>query len=114
MRTVLIVAATIGVSAPAFAQTAAPKVGAERLKVARPPAPGECAPRQFLRLPEISPAPTALPLTPDLRSCRRFASPSRPDQGTLVPLVSWAGNGGFNGRNPMPTLQQAHESRGNL
>jgi hypothetical protein len=39
MRTILIVAAIIGFSAPAFAQTAAPKVGTKRLKVVRPPAP---------------------------------------------------------------------------
>jgi hypothetical protein len=42
MRTVLIVAAVIGFSAPAFAQTAAPKVGTKRLKVVRPPAPMGC------------------------------------------------------------------------
>ena len=36
MRTLLILAAIVSLSAPAFAQTAAPKVGGKRLKQVKP------------------------------------------------------------------------------
>ena len=42
MRTLLILAAIIGLSASAFAQTAAPKVGGKRLKQVKPSAPMGC------------------------------------------------------------------------
>jgi hypothetical protein len=42
MRTLLILAAIIGFSASAFAQTAAPKVGGKPLKQVKPPAPMGC------------------------------------------------------------------------
>ena len=42
MKTLLIVAAIIGLSASAFAQTAAPKVGGKPLKQVKPPAPMGC------------------------------------------------------------------------
>jgi hypothetical protein len=42
MRTLLILTAIIGFSASAFAQTAAPKVGAKPLKQVKPPAPMGC------------------------------------------------------------------------
>ena len=42
MRTLLIVATIIGLSASAFAQTAAPKAGGKPLKQAKPSAPPGC------------------------------------------------------------------------
>lgn len=42
MRTLLVLAAIIGLSAPAFAQTAAPKVGGKPLKQITPVAPMGC------------------------------------------------------------------------
>jgi hypothetical protein len=42
MRTLLVVAAIIGLSATAFAQTAAPKVGGKPLRQVKPPAPMGC------------------------------------------------------------------------
>jgi hypothetical protein len=42
MRTLLILAAIIGFSVSALAQTAAPKVGGKPLKHAKPPAPMAC------------------------------------------------------------------------
>jgi hypothetical protein len=42
MRTPLVVAAIIGLSATAFAQTAAPKVGGKPLRQVKPPAPMGC------------------------------------------------------------------------
>jgi hypothetical protein len=42
MRTLLILAATIGFSASVFAQTVAPKVGGKPLKQLKPPAPMGC------------------------------------------------------------------------
>jgi hypothetical protein len=42
MRTLLILAAIVSLSASAFAQTAAPKVGGKRLKQAKPSAPMGC------------------------------------------------------------------------
>jgi hypothetical protein len=42
MRTLLILAAIIGFSASAFAQTATPKIGAKPLKQAKPPTPMGC------------------------------------------------------------------------
>jgi hypothetical protein len=75
MRTLLIVATIIGLSASAFAQTAAPKVGGKPLKQVKPPAPmgcklvgtvkgtklwaGDCA-----AAPELRATPTAEPAAP--------------------------------------------------
>jgi hypothetical protein len=42
MRTLLILAAIVSLSASAFAQTAAPKVGGKRLKQVKPSAPMGC------------------------------------------------------------------------
>ena len=42
IRTLLVLAAIIGFSASAFAQTAAPKVGGKPLKQVKPPAPMGC------------------------------------------------------------------------
>jgi hypothetical protein len=42
MRTLLIVATFVGLSASAFAQTAAPKIGGKPLKQAKPIAPMAC------------------------------------------------------------------------
>ncbi len=42
MRTLLILAAIIGFSAPSFAQTSAPKVGGKPLKQVKPIAPTGC------------------------------------------------------------------------
>jgi hypothetical protein len=42
MRTLLILAAIVGLSASAFAQTGAPKVGGKRLKQVKPSAPMGC------------------------------------------------------------------------
>jgi hypothetical protein len=42
MRTLLVVAAIIGLSATAFAQTAAPKVGGKPLRQVKPQAPMGC------------------------------------------------------------------------
>jgi len=77
MRTLLIVATFVGLSASAFAQTAAPKIGGKPLKQAKPIAPmacklvgtvkgtklwaGDCAAAPELRgaTPSAEPAPPA-------------------------------------------------------
>jgi hypothetical protein len=81
MRTLLIVATIIGLSASALAQTAAPKVGGKRLKQVKPSAPiackllgsvkgtkiwaGDCAAAPELRGATPTPEPEAPAPTPE-------------------------------------------------
>jgi hypothetical protein len=89
MRTLLIVATIIGLSASAFAQTAAPKAGGKPLKQAKPFAPlgcklvgtvrgtklwaGDCAAASELRGTTPSPEPVAPASAPE-------ANPPTPKQ----------------------------------
>jgi hypothetical protein len=81
MRTLLILAAIVSLSASAFAQTAAPKVGGKRLKQVKPSAPiackllgsvkgtkiwaGDCAAAPELRGATPTPEPEAPAPTPE-------------------------------------------------
>ena len=56
MRTLLILAAIICFSAPAFAQTAAPKVGGKPLKQVKPLAPMAASSSEQSRGPSFGPA----------------------------------------------------------
>jgi hypothetical protein len=87
MRTLLVLATIIGLSAPSFAQTAAPKVGGKPLKQVKPPSPmgckfvgtvkgtklwaGDCAGPSELRDPTAEPSPETDPPGPKAREDAR-------------------------------------------
>jgi hypothetical protein len=76
MRTLLIVATIIGLSASAFAQTAAPKVGGKPLKQTRPLAPMGCKLVGMVRGTKIWAGDCAA--APELRGAAPTAEPAEP------------------------------------
>jgi hypothetical protein len=95
MRTLLVLAAIIGLSAPSFAQTAEPKVGGKRAKQVKPLAPmgcklvgtvkgtklwaGDCAGPSELRGTTPAAEPAAPAATPEANppAAKQYAKPSR-------------------------------------
>jgi len=76
MRTLLILAAIIGLSASAFAQTAAPKVGGKRLKQVKPSAPMGCKLLGSVKGTKIWAGDCAA--APELRGATPSAGPEAP------------------------------------
>ena len=76
MRTLLIVTTIIGLSASAFAQTAAPKVGGKRLKQVKPSAPMACRLLGSVKGTKIWAGDCAA--APELRGATHSAEPDAP------------------------------------